>query len=239
MEMIAVTASPFLAYHNSDGFGRFIVVFLFVLSVISWTLMIDKWLYLRTIKKQLDDFFSVFSKSTSPLELFFRLDILKGPMKAVTSSGLAVIVQITRKTSQELLAEMRNNRPQLSPLDSELVQVGLERTLDDEIVEMEQHLVFLGSIVSLSPFLGLLGTVWGVLMAFLDMAIKGKADINTLAPGVSGALLTTVAGLLVAIPTLFGYNLLTNSVQLLSARCDHLTCELSARLKQFFVQKTD
>ena len=71
----------------------------------------------------------------------------------------------------------------------------------------------LGTIVSISPFLGLLGTVWGVMLAFIGMAQKGRPDIGVIAPGVSGALLTTVVGLVVAIPSVIGNNFILSDVE--------------------------
>jgi biopolymer transport protein TolQ len=100
---------------------------------------------------------------------------------------------------------------------------------------MEERLGLLGSIVSAAPFLGLLGTVWGVMIAFCGMAVQGKADINAIAPGVSGALLTTVVGLLVAIPALIGFNLLTNKIKKLTIDLDNAAEQLLGLLKSALV----
>jgi biopolymer transport protein TolQ len=86
-------------------------------------------------------------------------------------------------------------------------------------------------MVSLSPFLGLFGTVWGVMMAFCGIAAAGKPDFFALAPGVAGALLTTVAGLVVAIPSLVGYNMLNGSIRQLTNMMDNFTEEFMVRLK--------
>ena len=85
--------------------------------------------------------------------------------------------------------------------------------------------------VSISPFLGLFGTVWGIMLAFTEMAMAGKPDIQTLAPGVSGALLTTVLGLLVAIPSLIGYNAIAFYIKQLTVYMDNQVEEFANKLK--------
>ena len=86
-------------------------------------------------------------------------------------------------------------------------------------------------MVSVSPFLGLFGTVWGVMLAFCGIAAAGKSDFSALAPGVAGALLTTVAGLVVAIPSLIGYNLLTSTIRNIATQLDNFSDEFMARIK--------
>ena len=85
----------------------------------------------------------------------------------------------------------------------------MAESVSDQIVALEDKIIFLMTAVSISPFLGLFGTVWGIMLAFTEMAQAGKPDISTLAPGISGALLTTVLGLFVAMPSLVGYNYIT------------------------------
>ena len=96
---------------------------------------------------------------------------------------------------------------------------------------METRIGLLATLVSLSPFCGLFGTVWGVMMAFCQMAIAGDPDIKKLAPGVGGALLTTVAGLVVAIPSLVGYNILTGMIRNLAVQMDNFTEAFMVRIK--------
>ena len=92
-------------------------------------------------------------------------------------------------------------------------------------------MIFLQTAVSASPFLGLFGTVWGITIAFTNLASQGKADISTLAPGVSGALLTTVIALIVAIPSLVGYNIITAAIRKMTVQLDNFAEEFHSRLK--------
>jgi biopolymer transport protein ExbB/TolQ len=100
-----------------------------------------------------------------------------------------------------------------------------------EALKLESGLILLAIAVSGAPFLGLLGTVWGVMSTFTAIAQMGKADLTTMAPGVSAALITTVAGLLVAIPSMFGYNWLVHTLRVLTVELDNFSQELVSRME--------
>ena len=108
---------------------------------------------------------------------------------------------------------------------------ALQRALARQTLRYESNMVFLASIVSGAPFLGLLGTVWGVMDAFSAVSVQQTASIQTLAPGVSAALLTTISGLLVAIPCLFGYNLLFATTRRLITELENYASSLADRLE--------
>jgi biopolymer transport protein TolQ len=113
----------------------------------------------------------------------------------------------------------------------ELAENALQRALARQIDNYESNMIFLASIVSGAPFLGLLGTVWGVMTAFDSVGVQQSATIQTLAPGVSAALLTTIAGLLVAIPSLFGYNLLQAKTRKMITELENFASSLADRIE--------
>ena len=96
---------------------------------------------------------------------------------------------------------------------------------------------YLATAVSMSPMLGLLGTVWGVMESFIAMAQKGMVNLQAIAPGIAGALLTTVIGLLVAIPSAIGYNMLASRVRTLSVQMDNFADEFMAEVQRQFVRE--
>ena len=108
---------------------------------------------------------------------------------------------------------------------------ALQRALARQTLRYESNMVFLASIVSGAPFLGLLGTVWGVMTAFSADSVQQTASIQTLAPGVSAALLTTISGLLVAIPALFGYNMLFANTKRLITELENYASSLMDRIE--------
>jgi biopolymer transport protein TolQ len=108
---------------------------------------------------------------------------------------------------------------------------AIQRALARQILRYETSMIFLASIVSGAPFLGLLGTVWGVMEAFGAVAMQQSASIQTLAPGVSAALLTTIAGLVVAIPSVFGYNYLLGNTKRLITELENFASSLADRIE--------
>ncbi len=108
---------------------------------------------------------------------------------------------------------------------------ALQRALARQTLRYEANMIFLASIVSGAPFLGLLGTVWGVMDAFSAVSVQQTASIQTLAPGVSAALLTTISGLLVAIPCLFGYNMLFAMTKRLITELENYASSLADRIE--------
>ena len=108
---------------------------------------------------------------------------------------------------------------------------ALQRALARQVLRYESSMVFLASIVSGAPFLGLLGTVWGVMEAFSAVSLQQTASIQTLAPGVSAALLTTIAGLVVAIPAVFGYNYLFANNKRLITELENYASSLADRIE--------
>jgi len=121
----------------------------------------------------------------------------------------------------------------------EHVKRTLERTVAQESLKLESGLILLAIAVSGAPFLGLLGTVWGVMSTFSAVAMKGSADLTTMAPGVAAALVTTVAGLLVAIPSMFGYNYLVHSLRVLTVELDNFAQELTSRMEIEYLQENE
>ncbi len=113
----------------------------------------------------------------------------------------------------------------------EQAENAIQRALARQTLRYEASMIFLASIVSGAPFLGLLGTVWGVMEAFGAVATQQAANITTLAPGISAALLTTVAGLVVAIPSVFGYNYLLGNAKRLIIELENFASSLADRIE--------
>lgn len=117
------------------------------------------------------------------------------------------------------------------------IRFAMERTKTSEIENLENNLPVLGTIVAASPFLGLLGTVWGIMEAFLEIKARGSAHIMVVAPGITDALISTVYGLLVAIPALIFNNLLRSRINILDSQLDSFISEVFANFKRGLVEK--
>jgi biopolymer transport protein TolQ len=221
MLFFIATTSPFYAFQQSDYFGRFIVLLLLLISVVSWFLMLDKWLIYKQASMKSAKAMKQLEGHLSFLSMSQRVD-KDCPIAEVLESGCHQLKSLMGVDNSTLLlsAEKMRLPRQLSPIESESVRNALERAVADQIALLEDKMGLISTVVAASPFFGLLGTVWGVMGAFAGMALKGSANIGAIAPGISGALLTTVVGLLVAIPSLIGYNLLANKMRKLVNEMD-------------------
>ena len=116
------------------------------------------------------------------------------------------------------------------------ITVGVN-TVHEQIIQLEKNVVVLATAVTAAPFLGLMGTVWGVMDAFGGLAIQGTATLSAVAPGISGSLIATLAGLIVALPSLIGYNMLTSRIRILSTMMEHFAEELMTDLERHSLRK--
>jgi len=116
------------------------------------------------------------------------------------------------------------------------VTSAMERAVGETALRLESQMILLATAVSGAPFLGLLGTVWGVMETFADVAAAGSANLAAMAPGVSAALITTVTGLLVAIPAMFGYNFLVTTIRAMIVELDNFGAELASAFEHKYVE---
>ena len=120
-----------------------------------------------------------------------------------------------------------------------VVTTAMERAVGETALKIESQMIVLATAVSGAPFLGLLGTVWGVMETFAGVAEAGKANLAAMAPGVSAALITTVTGLLVAIPAMFGYNYLVTTIRAMIVELDNFAAELASEFEHKYVDHSD
>ncbi|MGY6553573.1 MAG: MotA/TolQ/ExbB proton channel family protein [Wenzhouxiangella sp.] len=184
---------------QSNMAGQVIVLILIALSLVAWTIMLGKYRDLQKLAADNGEYEALLSKQRQILDLDPDLP---------DESPYSALVQSALESFYHYGADLNDPDTHRAALRMGHVENALQRGVARQTMHYESKMVLLGSIVTGAPFLGLLGTVWGVMDAFGAMAGTGSASLQALAPGVSGALLTTVAGLLVAIPAAFGYNYL-------------------------------
>ena len=212
--------------------GKAIIVVLVIFSMFAWSVMAAKALQMRRAKKLNQYFDAEFRAQKSVLDIFDRrLQVDGCPLFAVYQEGC--VEMAARLKSQ--VTEGRKKYISLKAMEH--VKRTLERAVAQESLRLESGLILLAIAVSGAPFLGLLGTVWGVMSAFSYVAMQGKADLATMAPGVAAALVTTVAGLLVAIPSMFGYNWLVHNLRVLTVQLDNFAQELASKFEIEFIEE--
>ena len=216
--------SLYYAFRNSDVLGKGIVIVLFLFSMVTWCIMIDKGISLKCALRDCAAFLEKFRSKRNPLTFADRIEEEPSPAARVCEAAYLRISQMN-------VTLPNGSSRALSFEEIDIIRATMEQAVADQIIVLEGKMIFLATAVSISPFLGLFGTVWGIMLAFTELAIAGKADIQTLAPGVSGALLTTVLGLVVAIPSVIGYNIITSHIKSTIVHLDNFVEEFIVKLK--------
>ena len=223
----------YYAFQNSDGVGKGIVILLLIGSILTWTVMLDKWWSLYRAKRLSSRFQMLFQEygenNMLSTALLREAEQNNGPVAALYGAGIEKLLEFYADGGNSYRGMPAPCK--LSEAQYNAVEAVLEREISHQLKELETRIGLLATLVSLSPFLGLFGTVWGVMMAFCGIAVAGKSDFTALAPGVAGALLTTVAGLVVAIPSLVGYNLLNGTLRQLTVMMDNFTEQFMVSIK--------
>lgn len=190
------------AFQNSDGVGKGIVVILVVASIISVSILWNKVLTILQMQKACNAFLKRYDSVHSPLATGMYLDELSGPLKSACQIGLREVQEICELNDKRMEQCMRSAQlpRKLTQAELDKIRSSMNREVNQQALQMDEGLGCLSVAVTVSPFLGLFGTVWGVMSTFCSIASSGRIEINLIAPGISGALLTTVMGLFVAIP---------------------------------------
>ncbi len=206
--------------------AKTILILLFLLSIYSWAIMLVKAISLSKVKRETLQFLKLFSHH-GRLSDFAKIDLRfkHSPLPRLLLKGTEEF---------ESLKITLENSPQRSRDLSLLQNVtqAMERQETEEIANLERYIPILATISGVSPFLGLLGTVWGITKSFFDIRTLGSTSIGVIAPGMSDALITTIVGLLVAIPALVGYNYFAHKVKELTTHMDNFISEVTSELRK-------
>ncbi len=232
-------ANVSFAFRESTTAGQVIVMVLFGGSIFAWSIMVSKFIEVRRAKVESSRFLHAFRKDPHPVALFLRRQKFPGcPLYQIYEKGcLSLGAELESRgvdSSELFMGGVSAPVQRLAASQIDAVRNVNERNVADQAILLEGNMGFLATAVSASPFLGLLGTVWGVMDAFGGMAVTGSATLSAVAPGISGALLTTVVALLVALPSAIGYNMLTNRIRLLCVQMDNFAQEFSADIQRTF-----
>jgi biopolymer transport protein TolQ len=209
------------SFKESGLVGQGILIILFIASIVVWTIIVHKLILLRQAGRAAQSFLNRFSRVKK------GLFSLSSPSH---SPEIDPVYAVYQKGCRELSARMNNPglRNQLDPEQREQIQLEMKREAENQVLSLEQNLIFLATAAATGPLLGILGTIWGVLVAFRGMGQFGAATIDAVAPGISEALVTTVAGLVVAIPALIFYNYFHHVIGRFSRRLDNFISDFLA-----------
>ncbi len=232
--------------------GKVTIGLLAVVSLFSWTVIIKKARQLYLAQKAGKKFFEAYRATRDPLELFNKKsDFADAPAFEVYAAGAEelayhlknnpVTVRPKAKSGSASSAQGQTDQLAKSTVTKvsgsafESVRVVLDRSVGQQALSLEKGMIILSTAVAGGPFIGLLGTVWGVMETFSGIAIAKAASLTAMAPGVAGALIATVVGLFVAIPAMFSYNYMITSIRAITQELDNFNSELSTSMEHVYV----
>lgn len=231
--------------------GWVVIVILMIMGVISWFVMIRKAAYLNGVSKGTALFMRKWGEMSSDLTVLDHedADVVKSMGGLVDGEGdrlirQASVYRIYRVGAEEIRHRLAEDRKSsggklLKARSIQAIRASLDGSLVRETQKLNRNLVLLTIAISGGPFLGLLGTVIGVMITFAAVAAAGDVNVNAIAPGIAAALLATVAGLGVAIPSLFGYNYLISRVKESTSDMHVFVDEFVAKMAEFYSGKAE
>ena len=251
--MFAANAAMY-AIQNATPEGKVTVVVLLVLSLFSWTIIITKFRQLMIARAATKKFLAAYASTRDPLDIQRRGEEFEG----------APAYQLYIRGADELAYQLKNNpvevkeapkinstgdgntdhlsravTTKISISSFEAVRVVLEEAAGGEAMSLEKGMIVLSTAVAGGPFIGLLGTVWGVMSTFAGIAESKAATLTAMAPGVAAALVATVTGLLVAIPAMFAYNFMVTTIRHITQELDGFASRYANQIEHVYVDRRD
>ncbi len=230
------------AFLRANTAGKALVVLLLIGSVLAWSIMVTKFREYRWAYRESKRFLAIYQGAAQPLSLIMKRQNFPGcPLCAMYHAACRTLHGLIEargiNPSAWFSGQPDASMPKLNDADMKIVRNIIDQTVDEQVIHMEKNVVVLATAVTAAPFIGLMGTVWGVMDAFGGLAIQGTATLSAVAPGISGSLIATLAGLVVALPSLIGYNMLTSRIRILSTMMEHFAEELMADFERHSLQK--
>jgi biopolymer transport protein TolQ len=225
--------------------GKLVLLILLGFSVASWAVIIHKWLLLRRVRRETRMFREIFAESDN-LSLVYAAtkQYYVSPLARIFASGYAELRsyladKIPGRGRHALSDELNGD----TAMGAEIFEVGrFERLLrlaaSEETMRLERLLPFLATTGSATPFIGLFGTVWGVMNAFHGIGLRGSATLATVAPGISEALIATAAGLAAAIPAVIAYNHFLSRIRVITTEMENFAGEFATYAERELVKRT-
>ena len=242
------------AIQNATTEGKITVIVLLLLSLFSWTIIITKFRQLSIARKATKKFMAAYSSTRDPLDIQRKGQEFDG----------APAYQLYIRGADELAYQLKNNpvhaanapksnsvgegntdhlarsvETKISLSSFEAVRVILEEAAGAEAMSLEKGMIVLSTAVAGGPFIGLLGTVWGVMSTFAGIAESKAATLTAMAPGVAAALVATVTGLLVAIPAMFAYNFMVTTIRSITQELDGFASRYANQIEHVYVDRRD
>ncbi len=209
---------------SAGPIGLATLLILAFFSVVSWAIIAQKWWQLYRANRTSEAFLTAFWDSKRLDQMYQRSDeYASSPLCQMFRSGYVELARLKKKTGDDDIGGGIEN-----------VERALRRSHRSEVTAMESLTSFLATVGSTAPFIGLFGTVWGIMKAFREIGLAGSANLATVAPGISEALIATAAGLAAAIPAVIAYNYFASRIRVIEAEMDAFSSDFLNIVKRHF-----
>jgi biopolymer transport protein TolQ len=220
-----IDMSVWQLFLNADLIVKAVMVMLLLASIWSWAIIFDKLIRMRRLQRQANEFEEQFWSGGSLEDLYDRIGSRPvDPMGAIFSSAM-------REWRRSVAKGLTATGPMRASLRQRIEQV-MSLTVGREITQVERYMTFLASVGSVAPFIGLFGTVWGIMNSFKSIALTKNTSLAVVAPGIAEALFATALGLVAAIPAVVAYNKLSTDLGRYAARLEAFAAEFGAILSR-------
>lgn len=204
-------------FWQADAVVKFALILLLIFSIISWAIIVTKHRHLKSARKRTEQFLSSFWHSKTLSALAEKGTFHKSPVFNIFKTGLA---SLKDPDSSKNISFIRRD---------------IFRTSEEEIEQLEMNVPFLATTASAAPFIGLFGTVWGILNAFWKLGKAGSSSLAVIGPHIAEALIATALGLAAAIPAVIFYNFFVNKIRMLSRDITQFSEDMAHRIeKEYF-----
>lgn len=208
--------------------SKAVLLLLFLFSVISWAIIFMKWRAFRVADQEDHRFVGLFAKTRDLDELHRQARRISGSPSARVFQSVMDRLDTAQADGEPLPGKETLG---LSSADRHVVERTAAHVAQSQLTQLETYLPFLATTGNITPFIGLLGTVMGIIDAFREIGTQGTASIAAVAPGVAEALIATAAGLFTAIPAVIAYNYFLSRIRRTAFRLDTVTVEMLARFR--------
>lgn len=208
--------------------GFMVLIVLVLFSIASWGIIVHKFLLLQKAQKQSISFLEIFWTSKRLDEIFDKTEPMHdSPIAQVFRAGYQELVKVKQR-------EQKQQGDQVAMLRAENVERALRRAATSEMTNLERLIPFLATVGSTGPFIGLFGTVVGIINSFTDIGAQKSASLVTVAPGIAEALVATAAGLMAAIPAVMAFNYFNSRMRVLAAEMENFSSDFMNIVRRHF-----
>lgn len=226
---------------QSTPMAKGVLLLLMIFSIVSWAIIFSKFITYRKAKSEDGRFLETFSKTENLTHIYnFAKELRVSPLARVFLTGYRELYVF-----QEMAKEERKKRGEppaaggemVTPRDLKGISLALNKAINLEVGRLSHRLDFLATTGSTTPFIGLFGTVWGIMHSFRSIGLQGSASIGGVAPGIAEALIATAAGLVAAIPAVIFFNYFNNKIALFTSVMDDFSLDFAYMAEKNFVRE--